>query len=208
MKRRELKSCQKVLIVEGYGDLTFYAEFLERLGKYDAVFIQDMGGREKLMAELTTFITPALLANKTHVAVILDSDDDGPAFSDRLKARLDILTKRSLAEGEWTDGGPDAKVGFWLAPHPNEVGEIEDLVWRTFTEDPARADEVRCVEEFITCMKAGPSATNARIAKRRLGSWLAVRHEDDPRLGPAARDGKINFDAPALSRLKAFLQGF
>jgi len=57
-------------------------------------------------------------------------------------------------------------------------------------------------------MKAGESPANRRIAKRKLGSWLAIHHEDDPRLGPAARDRKIDFDAPALTRLKTFLSGF
>lgn len=208
MKDIKLKQCAKVLVVEGYSDLTFYAEFLDRLGKYEGVFIQNMGGRELLMAELETFITPALLANKTHIAVILDNDDDGPGFSDRVKSKLDALTRCSLAEGQWTDGSPDASVGFFVAPAPGVVGEIEDLVWQSITGDLARAADAQCVEDYISCMKAGATAENRRIAKRKLGSWLAVHHEDDPRLGPAARDQKIDFDAPSLARLKTFLSGF
>lgn len=208
MKHFQLKQCPKVLVVEGYGDLTFYAEFLEHLGKYEGVFIQDMGGRERLVAELETFIAPPLLADKTHIAVILDNDDDGPNFSDRLKSKLDALTRRSLAEGQWTEGYPDAKVGFFVAPAPGVVGEIEDLVWQSVANDPARAAEAQCVENYLSCMKAGATVENRRIAKRKLGSWLAVHNEDDPRLGPAARDRKIDFDAPALARLKTFLSGF
>jgi hypothetical protein len=208
MKKPELNRCAKVLVVEGHGDLTFYAEFLEHLGKYDGVFIQDMKGRSRLMAELETFIDPQRLSTKSHIAVILDNDDNSPQFAKRLKAKLEALTKRHLVEGQWTEGGADAKVGFFVAPTPGEVGEIEDLVWRAIADDPARAEETRCVENFLACMNAGPTAENRRIAKRKLGSWLAVKHEDDPRLGPAARDRKIDFDAPALARLKAFLSGF
>jgi len=208
MKKRELKQCSKVLVVEGYGDLTFYAEFLERLGKFEGVFIQNMGGRERLMVELDTFINPPLLANKTHIAVILDNDDASPDFADRVKNKLDELTQRSLAEGKWTERTPDAKVGFFIAPAPGEVGEIEDLVWEALVGDATRAEEIRCVENYLACMKAGETAANRRIAKRKLGSWLAVHHEDDPRLGPAARDRKIDFNAPPLARLKTFLSGF
>jgi hypothetical protein len=208
MKKRELKECSKVLVVEGYGDLTFYAEFLEHLGRFNGVFIQNMGGRENLMVELDTFIAPPLLATKTHIAVVLDNDDASPDFAGRLKAKLDAITRRSLTEGQWTESAPDAKVGFFVAPAPGEIGEIEDLIWRVIADDPARAHEARCVENYLACMNAGPTSENRRIAKRKLGSWLAVKHEDDPRLGPAARDRKIDFDAPALERLKTVLTGF
>ncbi len=206
----KLKTSPKVLIVEGYSDLTFYAEFLEVLGKYAGVFIQDMGGRESLMVELETFITPALVASKSHIAIALDADDDaGNTFAARVKTKLDILTGCDLKEGEWTKAPNEgANIGFFVAPAPGVVGEIEDLIWQTFREDTAQADAVRCVDQFIACMNAGPTETNQRIAKRKLGSLLAVRHEDDPRLGPAARSGKINFDAPPLRRLRAFLEGF
>lgn len=208
MKKRDLKLCSKVLVVEGYSDLTFYAEFLEKLGKFEGVFIQNMGGRERLVAELETFISPPLVAEKTHIGVILDNDDDSPDFANRIKEKLGALTQRDLTEGQWAQAPTGAKVGFFVAPEPGETGEIEDLVWRAFTEDPRQGKEIRCVEDFISCMNAGTTAENRRIAKRRLGSWLAVHHEDDPRLGPAARGNRINFDAPALSRLRAFLNGF
>jgi hypothetical protein len=206
----KLKTSPKVLIVEGYSDLTFYAEFLETLGRHTGVYIKDMGGRERLMAELEAFITPALVASKSHLAVALDADDDaGNTFAARVKAKLDALTGCDLKEGEWSTAPKDgAKVGFFIAPAPGAVGEIEDLVWNSFSEDPGQAEAVRCVDQFIDCMKAGPTSTNQRIAKRKLGSLLAVQHEDDPRLGPAARDRKINFDAPALRRLRTFLEGF
>ncbi len=203
-----LKQSPKVLIVEGYSDLTFYAEFLEKLGKFQGVYIKDMGGRDNLMIELETFIEPRLLTSKTHIAVIVDNDDASPDFADRIKNKLNAITCRSLTEGQWTEAAPDAKVGFFVAPAPGEVGEIEDLVWRSITDNQTHADEVRCVENFIACMNAGPTAENRRIAKRKLGSWLAVKHEDDPRLGPAARAREIDFDSPALSRLKTFLSGF
>ncbi len=210
MKKPELKTSPRILVVEGYSDLTFYAEFLEMLGKQTGVYIKDMGGRERLMAELETFISPALVASKSHIAVVLDADDDATnTFYARVKTKLDALTGCDLKEGEWSTASKDgAKVGFFIAPAPGAVGEIEDLVWSSFSEDPAHAETVRCVEQFIDCMGAGPTATNQRIAKRKLGSLLAVRHEDDPRLGPAARDRKINFDAPALRRLRTFLEGF
>lgn len=206
MAKPDLKKCPKVLIVEGYSDLCFYAEFLQNLGKYNGVFIQDMKGRSLLEAELELFLTPKLLAEKTHIAVLLDADDDGPDLVQRLTNRLKRSTDRDLIEGVWSPGEPN--LGFFVAPTPNEVGEIEDLVWRAWSEAPAYADITRCVDQFITCMGAGPTTANQRIAKRRLGSLLAIKNEDDPRLGPAAQKRLIDFKAPSLNRLHAFLDGF
>lgn len=206
MSERKIENYRKVLVVEGYSDLHFCAEFLEHLGKHEEVFIEDMKGRSRLEKGLKTLITTRLLAEKTHLAVLVDADDDGPGTTQGLIHQFKKLTGRDLTEGVWSPGEPN--LGFFVAPTPGEVGEIEDLVWRSITEDAAHKNDVTCVNQFIDCMGAGPTATNQRIAKRRLGSLLAVRHEDDPRLGPAAQGKLIDFDAPAFDRLRTFLQGF
>jgi len=124
MSKPDLKSCPKILIVEGYSDLTFCAEFLAHLKKDSVVFIKDMGGRPRLMVELDTFINPALLASKTHIAVIVDHDDASPDFSGRLKAKLDAITHPSLTEGQWTESGPDAKVDSSWLPRPAKSAKL------------------------------------------------------------------------------------
>jgi 5S rRNA maturation endonuclease (ribonuclease M5) len=207
MSKPDLRKCAKILIVEGYSDLCFYAEFLQHLGRYENVFIQDMKGRARLEDEFMLFFTPKLLAEKSHIAIALDADDDGPRLVARLQNRLRQITHRELTEGEWSEGAP--KLGFFVAPSPDAIGEIEDLVWLAWAEHAANADAVRCVDQFISCMEpAHPSPQHGRIAKRRLGSLLSIRHEDDPRLGPAAQARKIDFDAPAFARLREFLNGF
>lgn len=50
--RPELKKCPRVLVVEGYSDLLFYAEVLESLGRLDGVFIKEMHGKDDLLAKL------------------------------------------------------------------------------------------------------------------------------------------------------------
>jgi len=208
MKKKKIEDFKKVLVVEGRDDVHFFAEFFKAVGKDDEVFIDAIDGRGNLETKLSTLINKRFLAEKTHVGVLVDADDDGRKVANKLVRLLKQLTEREVDEGEWSTNGLDVKVGFFVAPHPDEIGEIEDLIWRTFSSDPVHETAVRCVEQFITCMNAGPTPQNQRIAKRRLGSLLAVLHEDDPRLGPAARDRQINFSAPELSRLRDFLIGF
>jgi 5S rRNA maturation endonuclease (ribonuclease M5) len=205
----ELKTSPKVLIVEGYSDLTFYAEFLEHLGRHAGVFIKDIGGSGNRLTALETFLNPALIASKSHIAIMLDADANGEGIASGLQNKIRDMTKRELTESLWSESSTgDAKLGFFIAPSPQEVGEIEDLVWRSIREDAAHAPKVRCVDDFISCMGASATSEKSRIAKRHLGSWLSIHCEDDPRLGSAARSRKINFEAPALARLKDFLSGF
>jgi len=64
----KLENCDRVLIVEGYSDLLFYAELLEALGKHGEVFIKHFNGRADLTTKLETFLTPQLLAAKQALA--------------------------------------------------------------------------------------------------------------------------------------------
>jgi len=206
MSKPDLKKCSKVLVVEGYSDLCFYAEFLQHLGLYEGVYIQDMKGRSRLEDELEVFLTPKLLAEKSHIAILLDADDDGPDLVKRIQNRLRKCTSRELVEGVWSASKDGNKLGFFVAPTPNEVGEIEDLVWQAWSGTEGNTDAAKCVESYLSCIDMmSPSSTTGRIAKRRLGSLLAVLSEDDPRLGPAAQKKLIPFEADQFKRLRDFL---
>lgn len=205
----KLEDCDKVLIVEGYSDLVFYAEFLEFFGRIEGVFIKKMTGRDHLEKELQVFLTPKLLSQKSHIAVIIDADDDGIDAAKRIAGRLKASTGYDLTEGTWAGDNP--KIGFFVTPCPGEVGELENLVWSAWANAPQNAEAAKCVETFIQCMEPTAPAKTERVAKRYLGSMLAVRHEDDPRVGPAAKkrtDPIFDFNAPEFARLRTFLSGF
>ncbi len=64
-----------MLFVEGYSDLTFYAELMEHLGHgLDRFFIKDLGGkgRSKLRDQAILLLTPENLARIEAVGVLLD----------------------------------------------------------------------------------------------------------------------------------------
>ncbi len=45
---RKIEDFDRVLVVEGYSDLLFYAEVLELVGKHSQVFIKELGGKSGL----------------------------------------------------------------------------------------------------------------------------------------------------------------
>jgi 5S rRNA maturation endonuclease (ribonuclease M5) len=206
MPAPKLAECQRVLIVEGKDDLFFFAELLEDIGKYQGVFIQEMGGRSLLETNLENFIHHGRLREKTHVAVVVDADTNGLAIASKLTSLLSDITGQNVTEGAWTEGTP--RIGLLVVPSPENVGEIEDVVWNAWAADPANAAAKACIETYETCMRENAGLRAHSSVKGRLGSLLALKHDEDPRLGPAARANVFNFSHPGYERVISFLRNF
>lgn len=205
MAKPNIKDFDSVLCVEGYSDLLFYAEFLEDLGK-TGVYIADFNGKADLIAQLDALITPQLLAEKTRIGVVMDADGNPAGTFTSFQNALATLTGQTVAApGTWTDGTP--RVGLFVAPDAGSQGEIETLVWRAWSADEANAPAKACIETFISCMQAdGHSAKSPD--KGLLAALLAIRNDEDPRLGPGARANVFDFTRAEFAALSEFLSGF
>lgn len=202
--KRDLKDCSKVLAVEGYSDLHFYAEVLEHVGNFDAVYIQQFNGRTELLKKLEAFLTPDLLAEKESVGIILDADDNAPARIQSISSLLQRLTHRSIQHGTWSTGEP--KLGFLVVPDGTNAGYVETLVWKAWAADPGNSEAKECVETYLSCMEQH-NLRAKRPDKGRVSALLAVKNDEDPRLGPGARAKVFDFDRPEFAGLLQFLQG-
>ena len=200
----KLERSDWVLIVEGYSDLLFYAEFLEALGRQAGVFIKHFNGKSDLATKLETFLTPQLLATKQAFGVIVDADTSPQAASAEVAKLLSQLTGQTVAAGQWTVGKP--RVDLFVTPDGSANGEIETLVWHAWSGDPVNEEPRRCVDQFVACMsKAGFTARSPD--KGVVSALLAIRNDDDPRLGPGARAKVFDLERPEFSQLKQFLSG-
>lgn len=211
MSKHEVANYANVLIVEGYSDLVFFAEALEWLKKPSGVFIQRLDGsgnfkrkkHKEIKSGLEAFLSPALLAEKTAIGVIVDADTDAAATSQRLEAALSEITGQTVATGAWTPGPP--RIGLFVVPGGGRQGEIETLVWDAWSNDPANAGPRTCIDSYLTCM-AGHGRTAHSPDKGRIGALLSVLSDEDPRLGPGARDRVFAFARPELQPLLDFLR--
>ena len=202
----QIKDYARVLIVEGYSDQLFYLAVLKSLGKEGLVFVKEFGGKDNLKEKLEAFVNPQLLAEKTHIAVIVDADKSAVDSAVSLRTRLAEITQQEMAPpGQWTAGSP--RVGFFIAPDAATPGEIETLVWRAWSAQPHHAAEKGHIEKYIADMKAaGRSAKSPD--KGLVGAMLAVMNDEDPRLGAGAREGVFDFTSPEFAALREFLNGF
>jgi len=201
-----LKDFDRVLIVEGYSDLHFYAEVLEDVGKHPSVFIKQFNGKEDLLLKLESFITPVLLAEKVKIGVIVDGDGNPAGTFTSVQHKLAELTGQTVpAAGTWTDGTP--KIGLFVTPDGASQGEIETLVWRAWSSAPGNAAAKTCIEQYRDCMAAAGFMAHSPD-KGLVNTLLAIRYDEDPRLGPGARTGVFDFGAPEFAPLRAFLSAF
>jgi hypothetical protein len=200
-----IDACNRVLIVEGYSDLLFYAELLEFIGKLDGVFIKHFNGREDLAVKLETFLSPQLLQSKSVIGIIVDADADASAVATQLTQVLLKASGQTVKPGAWTNGNP--RIGLFIAPDGKSKGEIESLVWQAWAADPNNTRPKQCVEAFVNCMKTAGFEPHSPD-KGYVSSLLAIRNDDDPRLGPGARTRKIfDFNRSEYTALKTFLSG-
>jgi hypothetical protein len=204
-KRPKIGDYKRVLVVEGYSDLLFYVEALERIGMQDQVFIQDCNGRADLDLKLHDLLSPGFLSEKTHVGVIVDADQDAEGAAGRFSSVLKTLTKQDASAGCWSSSVPH--IGLWIAPGDGNTGEIETLVWKAWSSDPANALSKSCIDSFVACM--GRNGLQAKSPdKGMISSLLAIKNDEDPRLGPGARARVFDFSRPEFASLLEFLKGF
>ena len=99
------------------------------------------------------------------------------------------------------------KIGLFIVPGGNQPGEIETLVWNSWASDAANTQQRQCIMDYVACMQSAGKAAHS-ADKGRIGALLAIRSDEDPRLGPGARDNIFDLTRPELSLLRAFLGGF
>jgi hypothetical protein len=202
---RSIDDYDRILVVEGYSDLLFYAEVLEELGTHEKVFIKELGGKTETKAKLETLVSPGLLNSKSSIAFIFDADNAPGNTRNRLQNLLSEITHQRVVDGQWSGGKPN--IGLLIVPGGDQAGEIETLVWNSWASDAANEAEKRCVESYISCMQ-NAGATAQSPAKGLISTLLAVKYDEDPRLGPGARRNVFNLGRPELQALREFLSGF
>ncbi|MCX6873088.1 MAG: hypothetical protein NTW21_04680 [Verrucomicrobia bacterium] len=203
----EEAECDRILIVEGYSDLHFCAAFLRHLGRLEGVFIRNFGGKDNILKRiaLDAEFSPQRLAGKRAIGILVDADDDPRGTAQSLGDLLRDVTGRELHEGEWSEGKP--QFGFFVTPDGTNPGELETLVWNVWAGRPAHAAGKESVLTHLKNMEgAGWPAKSPD--KARIGAFLAAAYDEDPRLGPGAREGLFDFDDPGFARLRRFLMEF
>lgn len=207
--KRKIEDYKLVLVVEGYSDLAFYAEFLEHIGRHPGVFIEDVEGKGNMRRALKALITPELLREKTHIGVIVDADQNAQGAFESIRNTLLQLTGAAVASHATWSTAPNygCQVGVFIAPNGTDSGEVETLVWDAWSGANENLRATACIEQYLTCM-AGLQRLPQSLDKARLGSLLAILNDEDARLGPGAQRRIFDFNNPKFDSLREFLSEY
>jgi len=159
-----------ILIVEGYSDLHFYAEFLRQQLHRDDVFIKEFKGKSNILdlQTLELYLTPKRLIEKKSIGILIDADENPVGTAQALRDHLCAITGRAIRQGEWNDGSP--RLGHLVVPGEGIPGELETLVWQSIPAKGRFSEMKQTVEAFHLKMeKLGWKAKS--IHKGYLGSF-------------------------------------
>ena len=183
----------RVLLVEGTDEEYVVPEIYERLGGTPDFSIVDKKGVRQLLESIRQEVREP---GREVVGIIVDRDRI-------LSSRWDAVRDRLRNEGFDTPRQPDPdgtiipetenlpRVGVWLMPDNESLGELEDFVARMIPGD----DPVWPLsEDYIEGIPlADRKFTENKIQRAKVHAWLAAR-EDPRRMGEAIRAQDLDVD--------------
>lgn len=204
-KPAKLSKLRRLLLVEGYSDLTFCAELLEEVGLDGKVWIEQFNGVSDLINMMDLFLTPDVIADCDVIGVVADADDNPVTRANEIKNVLERTTGQAVSHNTWSVGPP--KAGFFMLPDGVGKGELETLIWSAWGAAAANVNSLNCVVSYLDCMKAiGLEAHSPD--KGKVAALLSVLYDEDPRPGPAARANVFDFSRPEYGAVLNFMKGF
>lgn len=207
-RRPKIEDCPHVLIVEGESDLQFVKWLLSDLPHASTTFFQKFQGKQSITNRgmLSTFLSPQLLEEKKSIGILVDADSNAQQTIESVRDAVEAATGRVLEEGRWHEAPGSARMGFFVLPDGSNPGELETLVWQALSSNEAHHSMKATVEGFLKTM-ADLGWPPKSPDKARVGAFLAAAHDEDPRVGAAARANRLQFDNTKLSRIRTFLAG-
>lgn len=197
-----------LLIVEGNDEKNFFETML-RLSAVSDFQVMDIGGKDKLRAELRAINNEGGFDNANSIGIVRDGDGNNQGAFDSVCSALrgaDLpFPTRPL---ELCDGEPRISVMI-MPPEEAESGQmLEDLCLAALADDPDTRPAMYCVDEYFNCLgeQAGISHRRNALPKARLHAFLASRPDPEPRLGLAAQKGYIPLDSPVFEPVVNFLR--
>ena len=194
-------SDSRVLLVEGQDDEYVVSRLLER---HKSVLPFSILNKQTISKLLPSISLEIRAPDRQAVGILVDADDDIATRWDAVRGQLskaDIHPPTAPdSAGTIIDGTP--RVGIWLMPNNESLGELEDFVVRMIPD----GDEVwplsqRYIEEI-------PEAERKFSAKKKLRAqlyaWLAAR-KDPRQMGLAIRARDLEVDGELSNTFVAWL---
>jgi hypothetical protein len=194
-RKKTLKRCGNLLLVEGTKDLYALAELCEMMGtpwKPEPVYIEDRGGVSTLLAELHTDLEDD---QASRIGIIIDAD---PKFDpqgqeqaeavhraaqrayerlyNRLCTRFPTLPPSLPADGAHSEIHDGTRVGVWVMPDNQLKGFLETFLLTMIDSEDALIAYAGAASRAAR-RHLGAPFKEAQSDKAQLHTWLAWQDE-------------------------------
>jgi hypothetical protein len=187
---------QKLLLVEGKDEVNFYSAIKDHIGLVD-IEIRSFEGINNLRPTLEAIRGVEGFDRLTAVAIVRDAEGNGAAalqsVRDALRATGFAVPHQGLERA-----GTGPTVVILINPHERPDGRFEDVC----ADSVRRSPVMRCVEEYIACLKALGVGMPAKEWKTRVHAFIAAQEQPQISLGIAAKYGYFPLGDPAFDTIR------
>ncbi len=190
----------KILVVEGKDEERFFSTLLGTLSLTN-IQLMPIGGKSKLAEKLKALRSSPSFDQVVSLGIVRDADTNPPGSFQSVcgaltRAELPVPPSAGVLQGA------NPATGVLILPDATNPGMLEDLCLASISTYPV----MRCIHEYLNCVKSNAHALPSAIAKARVQSFLAVQPEPGKRLGEAAEAGYWPFTQPEFDPIKTFLR--
>lgn len=194
----------RVLLVEGQDDFHVVEHLRQRQRAIDEIPSFEVVVKGNDAELLKSVMWEIKVEGREVVGILIDSDDDVAARWQAVRDRLPdgyVLADRPVVGGAVIETIP--RVGVWLMPDNESVGELEDFVSRMVPEgDPVWPRAERYIDGIPDHVRQFPAG---KVSRAKLYAWLATRR-DPRRMGEAIRTRDLDAHAPIAEEFVAWLR--
>jgi hypothetical protein len=190
----------KLTLVEGKDEVNFYSALNSRTGQVETD-IRSFEGVNNLRGTLEALRGIEGFDRLTALGIVRDAEGNGNAafqsVRDALRDTGFAVPDRGL---ERAGAGPAVIV--LINPDERSAGRFEDVCADSVRGTPV----MRCVEEYIACLKGLGEGMLAREWKTRIHAFIAAQEHPEVSLGVAAKYGYFPFDHKAFATVRRLFE--
>jgi len=135
------------------------------------------------------------------LAIVRDAEGNGVAALQSVKDALHVNGFAVPTDGLERVGANPAIV-LLINPHGIPRGRFEDVCAESVRDTPV----MRCVEEYIACLKGLGGGIPAKEWKTQIHAYIAAQEQPHVSLGVAARYGYFPFDHAAFNTTRRLFE--
>jgi hypothetical protein len=191
---------QRLALVEGKDEVNFYSAIRAQLGLPD-IEIRSFEGVNNLRPTLEALRSVEGFDRLIVLAIVRDAEGNGRAALQSVKDALRV-NGFAVPEHGLERVGANPAVMMLINPHETPSGRFEDVCAESVRDTPV----MRCVEEYIACLKGLGSGMPTKEWKTRIHAYIAAQKEPHVSLGIAAGYGYFPFGHAAFNTTKRLFE--